>query len=154
MVDAFKELTEDERELMYKAPVLVCILIAGADGKIDRKEIQQSITTISQNKERRLALSDFFADISNDFEDKIKILIQNYPYESTQRNPLIVEELTRVNQIWSKLDQKFADYYYNMLLELAQKVASSSGGWLGIRSIGSEEAQFVNLPMIRKPSKN
>jgi hypothetical protein len=35
---------------------------------------------------------------------------------------------------------------------LAQEVASSSGGLLGIKSIGSEEARLVKLTMIKNPA--
>ena len=43
MIPEFKNLNEQEAELMQKAPILVSILIAGADGKIDNKEVRQAI---------------------------------------------------------------------------------------------------------------
>jgi hypothetical protein len=152
-VKAFEKLTEEEKDLMLKTPVLVCILIAGADGEIDRNEIKQAISIVSKNKDRKTLLSEYFAEVSSDFEDKLKVILQSYPYESTQRNPLIEHELSRVNLIWPKLSKDFAENFYNMLLELALKVASSSGGWLGFRSVDNQEARYVKLPMLSKPSK-
>jgi hypothetical protein len=40
-----------------------------------------------------------------------------------------------------------------MLKELALKIASSSGRWLGLNAVGSEEEQYVELTMIQPLSK-
>jgi hypothetical protein len=153
MIEPFKGLDEKEQEYFLKVPFLVCMLIAGADGDIDRKEIREAITVTQKSQKSKNIWGDYFAEVSNDFEDKLKVLIQNYPYESTQRNPIIVEELAAINKVWPKLEPNFAKNFYLMLLELAQKVASSSGGWLGIKSIGAAEAQYVKLSMISDPGK-
>jgi len=137
---------------MLRAPILVCILVAGADGHIDRKEIKEAIAVARKQKESASVLSAFFTIMAEDFEDKIKILIQSYPYESTQRTPLIVEELQGLNQLWTKLDRAFADAYYKMLKNLASRIASSSGGLWGIKTVTQEEARYVALPMIADPS--
>jgi hypothetical protein len=149
----FRRLEPRESEFMLKAPVLVCILIAGADGTIDRKEIQEAISIASKNKEIKGILSEYFNEVSNDFEDKLKILIQSYSRDSAQRESVIVEELSAINALWPKLTRDFSVSFYAMLLDLAAKVASSSGGWLGIKSVGSQEAKYVKLTMINDPSK-
>lgn len=43
MIKELERLKEGEVELMLKSPVVLCILIAGADGTIDRKEIKEAI---------------------------------------------------------------------------------------------------------------
>jgi hypothetical protein len=149
----FRKLESQESEFMLKAPVLVCILIAGADGTIDRKEIQEAISIASKNKEVKGVLSEYFHEVSNDFEDKLKILIQSYSRDPVQRESVIVGELSAINTLWPKLNKDFASSFYAMLLDLAAKVASSSGGWLGIKSVGAQEAKYVKLPMINDPSK-
>jgi len=152
MIKEFDNLTDSETELMLKAPVLVCILIAGADGTIDKKEIKEAIA--QTQKKTKASLAGYLKEVSQDFEDKIKILIQSYPYESTQRNPILIEELGQLNRIWKKLDKGFAVQVYHMLKELAQKIASSSGGLWGLKTVANEEAKFLLLPMISDPSKN
>lgn len=132
--------------------MLVCILIAGADGKIDKKEINQAMIFAEKKQRRSLSsVSVLFREISKDFEDKLKSLIQSFPYEATQRNPLIVEELAEINQILRKIDPSFAQEYYKTLLSIAESIATSSGGLLGYNSIGSEEAHFIKLSMIKDP---
>ncbi len=153
MVPELDKLTASEVELVYKSPMLVCILIAGADGKIDRKEIKEALSFAEKRHRTSISsVSVFFKEISKDFEDKLKSLIQSYPYEATQRNPLIVEELTGLNQIWFKVESSFAQEFYKTLLRIAESIASSSGGLLGYKSIGLEEARYVKLSMLKDPS--
>ncbi|MFZ6012261.1 MAG: hypothetical protein ACOYXT_18105 [Bacteroidota bacterium] len=152
MINEFHKLNEQEIELMLKLPILVCILIAGADGNIDKKEIREAIAFVQKNKKSKLET--YFREVALDFEDKVKITIQGYPYESTQRNPLVIHELSEVNNVWSKLDRNFAKAIYDAMKEVATRIASSSGGLLGIRSVGSQEAKYLELPMISDPLKN
>ena len=91
--------------------------------------------------------------MAEDFEDKLKVLIQSFPPKAAQREPIIVDELTHLNQIFSKIDRQLASEFYQSLLEIARKTAESSGGLLGLKSVGEEEARFVNLPMIKNPAQ-
>ncbi len=138
---------------MLKAPILVCILIAGADGKIDRKEIKEAITIAGKQARSRYVLSNYLKYASADFEDKIMILKQGYPRDSGERAAIIVNELSTLNTILPKLGKSFSIQFHSMLKELATKVASSSGGWLGISAVGSEEAQYLELKMINDPAQ-
>jgi hypothetical protein len=153
MVDELARLKDSEAELMLKAPILLCILIAGADGTIDRKEIKEAINVTARKKDKSI-LDSYFREVSQDFEDKFKILLQSYPYESTQRNPILIEELSQLNPILKKLDRLFSKPFYDMLKELAEKIAGSSGGFWGMMSVGSQEAKYIHLPMLEDPSKN
>jgi hypothetical protein len=153
MIPELDRLTGSEAELIYKTPILVCILIAGADGKIDKKEINQAMSFAEKKHRRSLSsVSVLLKEISTDFEDKLKSLMQNYPYEVTQRNPLIVEELASINQVLRKIDPAFAQEYYKTLLSIAESIATSSGGLLGYNAIGSEEARYIKLSMIKDPA--
>ena len=153
MIPEFQTLTDSETELMLKAPILVCILIAGADGDIDRKEIKEAIAIVRKEKKNHTLLSGFFREMAEDFEDKIKILIQSYPFELSKRTPIIIEELKNLNVLWKKIDPEFSIAYYEMLRSISERIASSSGGLWGIKTVGSEEAQYLHLPMINDPAK-
>jgi hypothetical protein len=39
MIPVFDKLSDSEIDAMLRAPLVACILIAGADGNVDRKEI-------------------------------------------------------------------------------------------------------------------
>lgn len=153
MIRAFDKLNDSEIEVMLRAPVVVCILIAGADGKIDRKEILEAIDVARENADRaKASLQDYFKIMEEDFEDKLKVVIQSLPANVEERNQLINEELTQLNSIWPKLDKTFASEFYATLLDLTKKIASSSGGLLGIKSVGDEEARYIDLPMVKNPT--
>lgn len=151
MTTELSKLSSGEQELMVKAPLLVCILIAGADGNIDRKEIKKAINIVQKKQKGFDPVAGLFKELAQDFEDKLKIIEQGYPYEATQRTPLISEELAGLNHVLPRLPQSYAKGYYEMLLMLAREVASSSGGLLGMKSIGSEEAKLIKLAMIQNP---
>ncbi len=152
MIKELESLKEREVELMLKAPVVLCILIAGADGTIDRREIKEAINVTVKKKDKTI-LDNYFKEVSQDFEDKLKILLQNYPYQSAQRNPILIQELSELNPILKKLDKSFSKPFYDMLKELAQKIAGSSGGLWGMMSVDSEEAKYIQLPMLDDPAK-
>ena len=152
MIKERESFEESEVQLMLKAPVVLCILIAGADGTIDRKEIKEAINVTVKKKDKTI-LDNYFKEVSQDFEDKLKILLQNYPYQSAQRNPILIRELSELNPILKKLDKSFSKPFYDMLKELAQKIAGSSGGLWGMMSVDSEEAKYIRLPMLDDPAK-
>jgi hypothetical protein len=151
MIPEFENLDDREVEIMFKAPILVSLLIAGADGNIDRKEIREAITIAGKQVRSRMVISGYLQLAAEDFEDKMMILQQSYPSQANERQVRIIGELEELNKILPKLNKSFAIEFYNMLKELASKVATSSGGWLGLNSVGSEEAQHLKLSMINNP---
>lgn len=152
MIEELKNLTNNEKEIMYKVPILVSILIAGADGTIDRSEIKQAVS-LSKTKQSkaRPGLINYYKEAGQDFEDKLKIMMQQYPVSAQERNPLIIDELKTLNDILPKLDSKFAVEFYESIRDMAKKIAESSGGVLGYMAVGYEESKLIGLDMIKKP---
>jgi hypothetical protein len=151
MFSEFSHLTISERELVFKAPLLVCILIAGADGKIDSKEVSEAIGIARDRDWVKANLNNYYREVSQDFEDKIKVLIQSYPHEPGPRNEVISRELNALPPLWKKLGNDFSSALYASLRYVAQRIAMSSGGFL--RKISPEEASLIDLPMISEPPK-
>ncbi|MEK6783097.1 MAG: hypothetical protein AABY93_15460 [Bacteroidota bacterium] len=153
MIAEFDVLSAAEVELMLKAPILVCILVAGADDNIDEAEMREAIHLAKKKStQSQPGLIEFYSIVAQDFEDKLKVVIQSFPIEATQRNPLITEELSQLNVVLPRLATSFSIPFYKSIREIARKVAESSGGIFGISSIGSEEATWVDLPMVKSPS--
>lgn len=155
MLKSLQKLSAPEVETLSRAPLLVCLLIAGADNKIDDKEIKGAVrlATNQRGKGRsKDSLGQFYDTITEDFEDKFKIIMSAFPSETEQRNPMLLEELGRLNKIFPKIDKSFARDYYQCLLRIARKIAESSGGLLGIHSVGEDEGKFLDLPMIKNPA--
>ena len=151
MLKELERLSVSELEQLVKAPLLVCILIAGADNEIDNKELKGAIELAKKGK-AKASISEFYKMATEDFEDKLKIILQGLPFESTRRNPLLIDELSKLNSILRKIDKKFATDFYVSLLYIAKKIAESSGGVLGMKSVGDEEMELISLSMIKDPS--
>ncbi len=153
MIYQLENLAPSEADLLLRAPLLVCILIAGADNDIDKKEIKSAIELANtRQKKSKSGMMEFYKNVAEDFEDKLKILIQSYPYEATQRNPLITLDLQELNSVLPKIERGMAVEFYTTLRDIAKKMAESSGGLLGLKSIGPEEAKYILLPMIKDPA--
>ena len=152
MIQEFEKLSNGEIEVMMRAPIVVCILIAGADGTIDKKEIKEAITITSKQAKSRYLLREYLKYVGEDLEDKIRVLKQSYPRDAKERSSVLVSELAGLNSILPKISHSFASEFYAMLKELAEKIASSSGGWLGLNAVDSEEEKYVHLAMIQLPS--
>ncbi|MDH5381937.1 MAG: hypothetical protein OEW75_13850 [Cyclobacteriaceae bacterium] len=153
MIVEFEVLEQEDIDLLLKTPLYVSILIAGADGKIDKNELNEaiSLSKIKQTKARK-ELIEYYKEVGNHFEDKLKVLINSLPSGHEQRNKFISDELTKVGTILTKIDNHFAKELYVSLKDMAKKVAEASGGILGYMSVGYEESKFVDLKMIKDPS--
>ena len=65
MIPEFEPLREDEIEVVVKAPVYVAILIAGADGNIDKSERKEAINIA--RKRLWVMFASFLAGYAADF---------------------------------------------------------------------------------------
>ena len=154
MIPEFDSLSSNEVELMHKAPMLVCILIAGADGRIDQSEISKAISLASKRYvSGKSRLAEFYNEVGSDFEDKLKIVIQGFPVKEKERAPKVIAELTGLNPIVKRLDKQFSIEFYKSLKEIALEIAKSSGGMLGMKKVGQKEAHYLALDMIKDPSQ-
>ena len=153
MINYLDPLSEEEKLFLQKAPVLVAILIAGADNKIDKSEIKEALR-ISRYKpiKARILLKDFYSSIGDEFEYNLIEEIASLPREARKRTPVIVEELKKLNSILPKLDRKFAIQFYESMKDIAEKIAKASGGVLGYISVDYEESKLMELKMIKNPA--
>ena len=154
MISQFEDLNQEELELMYSLPINVSVLIAGADGKIDSVEIKKAVSLAGLKKKKaRKDLLDYYNQVNVDYEDKIKMTIANLPSGHKEREKLLIEELTKVNDVFPKIDKAFATKLYASLKENAKHIAEASGGVFGYMSVGYEESRLIDLKMIKDPSK-
>jgi len=154
MIKEFENLREEEVEILLKAPVLVSILIAGADGNIDKAETKEAIA-IARGKQSRAReqLVEYYKLVGDTFEDRFTEMLKKLPVKPEERNPMIIVELKRLNRILPKIEKNFAVKFYASLKDLAKKIAEASGGVLGYLSVSYEEAKLMELNMINDPSK-
>lgn len=154
LVSRFGDLTKEEQDLMFSAPALVSILIAGADDNIKEVELQVARDlAVYKSKTSEPYLRRFFEIASEDIGEKIDELIAELPGKASHRNPIIIKELKKINNILQRINFEFADQFYVALKDIARHVAESTGGILGYMSINNEEAEALNnLKMIFRPT--
>ncbi|WP_235295899.1 tellurite resistance TerB family protein [Portibacter marinus] len=145
----FKNISKEEYEMLQEAVFDVTILIAGADGEIDpnEKEWADKITHIRTYTGPEV-LRQFYAEIDGYFEKHLDDKIKKLPQHVEKRNVKLATSLRNINPILAKLPQDVAATYYESLRTLATHVARASGGILRVWAISSEEAAWVELPMI------
>lgn len=154
MVEEFKTLRDDEIEVLLNAPVLVSVLVAGADDKIDKDEIAQAVEIANSKQARaREQLIEYYREVGKDFQSKFESYVKELPDNADSRSEIITTELRKLNHILPKLDRNFAIKLYASLKEMAKKVAEASGGILGYMSVSYEEAKLMELQMIEDPEK-
>ncbi len=154
MIQEFEILSQSERELMYSLPVYVAVLIAGADGDIDKREVARANNLANDKlKNARKDLIPYYNQANEDFEDKLKMAIANLPSGTKERQKVLVEKLKESNDIFAALPKKYAIALYASLKEIAKKIAEASGGVFGYMAIDFEESRLIELKMIKDPSK-
>jgi len=154
MILEFEQLNEDERNTMFSLPIYVSVLIAAADGKIDSTEIKKAISLSGlKTLKARKELLEYYTIVNTDYEDKFKMTVANLPSDHKEREEQLIVNLSKVNDIFPKLDQPFAVKMYASLLDIAKHIAEASGGVFGYMSIGYEESKLVELKMIKNPGK-
>lgn len=152
MISLLDHLTDEEQSKVYNAPILIAILVAGADGTIDDAELRMA-KSVSKLKKKidEENLTEYYELVGQNLEDKLKVGINRLPADPEERKSVISSELYELNSILPKVDKTFAIKYYESLKDFAMQVAKASGGLLGFKSIGNAEAELIKLEMIKNP---
>ncbi len=151
MIKEFEKLREDEVDVLMKAPVYVAILIAGADGEIDKHERREAVDIANNRQSRsREQLSEYYKKL--DFHNEFERLIDELPNGVEERNLVIIRELRKLNFILKKVDRPWAIKLHASLKDLSKKIAEASGGLMSYLTISYEEAKLMELKMLKDPA--
>lgn len=146
-IKQFDSLTETEAILLYQAPAVVTVLIAGADSTIDEEETEWASKLVNYRTfTSDPLLHEYYEHVEAQFEGNIAHLVSNWsPENGTQA---LSERLASALPVLDKLDEEFAALLKKSWRSLAKKVAEASGGLLGFGSIGAAEKALISLPML------
>ena len=154
MLNKLGYLTEEEAKEFYLVPIWVCILIAGADSKIDRSEIKKAIKLAKDKTKKEHALIiDYYKKAAQNFEVNLRGYITLMPQNDEKRIDFLVAKLDRVNYFFSKLEKELAYQLYLSFRDFAYKIAQASGGIFGLLSVSFAESKYIDLKMIKDPSE-
>lgn len=154
MLEQITQLTPEQQAQLYDAPVMITILIAGADDNFDAKERKKAneLARFKKLNPDQPQVHAFYASVEERFEDRLAHWLGEYPALAESRNPIIAKQLEQLNPILTQLSTELSTALYKSFLSWARQVAESSGGVLGYFSIGEEEKSWVALPMLHDPS--
>lgn len=152
MLYHISKLHRDEQELVKKAPLLVSILVAGADGEVDSEEINRTVQLIhTKSFSESSDIRHLYREIDHDVEPALTAILKGLPTDVVEREKRLSEELEGLNSILAKLDPQIATDFYNSLKGFALRVAQTSGGILGMGPLGHHEKEMIKLPMLKYP---
>lgn len=157
MNSRINDLSEQDRKDLVTAPVLVAMLIAGADLKIDKKE-EEWVRKLLDYKALvgDSELRGLYEEASEDFDLHFEEMLASFRREGgifkQEELDMLSDRLAGLNGILDKLDMSSASKVYDELKDIARSVAKSSGGTLGFGSISEEERRYMELPMLKNPA--
>jgi hypothetical protein len=149
MLEGFKHLAGEEIDVLIQAPVLITILVGGADGELDRDErVWTERLLRARTYSKPNLISEYYRVVAEGFLEKVEKTMAAMPGDAEERNMLISEKLGVLNLVLAKLDTHLAASLYKSYVSLAQETAKASGGFLRIGSVSAAEHQWVKLPML------
>ena len=149
MLNNLYQLNEEEKQELFDAIPVITLLIAGADGKIEKEELEGSekITKIRGYSGHEV-MQEFYDKIGEDYTERLQRWLKVIPQDTAGRTAHLSARIEKLNPILAKLDQEWGARMYDSLTSFAKHVAKASGGILGFGSISKEEAALIDLPML------
>jgi hypothetical protein len=150
MIENFANLNEIEFNKLKAAIAQITILIAGADGKIDKEEAEwaKKVTEIRSYKMHN-DIKPYYQEVGKTYVEDMNAMLQELPTDYLEREKILISNLSELNQILPKLDEQIAARLYQSFKSFANHVAKASGGFMGFFSVDSRESELMQLSMIK-----
>ena len=142
-------LSEEQFDVTKKAITWITILIAGADGEIEKEETEwaKKIAHI-RSYHNPNELTPFYEEVGKDFSSILNNLLDQLPPGTNDRQELLIRQLSKLNNILPLLDNNLGHLLLKSYRSFAKHVAKASGGFWGFLSVGKEEDKLIDLPML------
>ena len=116
MTRQFEKLTTEERELLFKAPVLVSVLASSSFNEICKSQKIDAIKLAHLKTFTAIPLLlPYYIEVEKIFEDQFEAAIKKYfPFDEAKRS-ILKKEMGKVNIIISKLDKEYASALHKSL---------------------------------------
>ncbi len=149
MDQILKSLSQTEITELKDAHAYITVLIAGADGNIDKHEVAWAEKIVHfRTVTGEEGFKDFHDAVDAELPNKIQELMASLPGNPKERSEIISQKLANLNPILASLPPATGFYLYKGYTTFALRIARSSGGILSFFSIGPEEKKWVGLPML------
>ncbi len=153
MIPNFENLTVLQVEQLFDGPALVALLIAGADGHVEKVEIDRALEVVHVKTFSEYSdLKEFYKELEPDFSRRFNHLLSILPIAKKERNEAIVARLIKLNDVIFLLPYNFSLHYYRSMKNYAIHIANAAGGIGGLFKISDDENQFLHLEMLKEPT--
>jgi len=127
MITQFKKLTTKERELLYKAPVLVSVLASCSFNEVNKTRKADAIKLAHLKTFTAIPLLQrYYAEVEKHFKEQFEAEIKKYfPFDEAKRSDL-KKEMDSVNHAIEKLDREYAQALHKSLERYAAHVKKST----------------------------
>jgi hypothetical protein len=131
-MDFFNNLSQEEREEIYRAPVLFAVLAAVSDdGEISQTERTDAIKlahlrTYTSPK----ILHDFYGEVDKIFEKEFDKLSQELPSEEEEQKKFLEQKIDHTKQVMKKLDRDYAIHLTQSLKSFSRHIFKSESSLL------------------------
>ena len=123
MVNQFEKLTPEERDLLFKAPVLVSVLASCSHNEVNKSQKADAIK-LAHFKTFTAAplLLPYYIEVGKTFREQFDATVNKYfPFDETNRTAL-KKEINMANLVISKLDKEYAKILFKSLEKYAKHV--------------------------------
>ena len=110
MVKQFETLTEEEQELLLRAPVLVSVMSSCSYNNVNHLKKEDAIKLSHINTfTADPMLIPYYKEVEKNFKEKFEATVAKYfPFDHEKRQELL-NEINQVSAVIGKLDLKFAN---------------------------------------------
>ena len=144
ILSSIGKLSDEDQDLLYKAPAIVTIMIAGADKDIDKKEEIRARKLVNYRTfTSDLFLHDYYEAVNSRFEHDFHELLAAWSPETGAK--AMSNALAEVGKVVAKMPEDHAESLKTSLRSLATKVAEADGGFLHMGGISIEERELLDL---------
>ena len=123
MIKQFEKLTTEERSLLYKAPVLVSVLVSCSFNEVNKYQEADAIKLAHLKTFTAIPLlRPYYGEVEKTFKEQFETAIKRFfPFDEVNRNEL-KGEINKVNLVIGKLDKEYAHALYKSLEGYANHV--------------------------------
>lgn len=127
MIKQFEKLTHEERELLFKAPVLVSVLATCSFSRVNKAQKADAIKLAHLKTFTAIPLLlPYYSEVEKTFKEQFEIAIKKYfPFDDAKRNDL-KREIDMVNVVIGKLDKEYAYALHESLEGYARHVKKAN----------------------------
>ncbi len=131
MIKQFEKLSNEEKELMLQAPILVSVLASSSNHEISKSEKADAIKMAHMKTfTADPLLLEYYKEVEKDFNSYFDSVEKKYtPFNDTNKEAL-KEQIDLVNKVISKLDEEYAKTLHRSLSGYAEHVKKAGRGLL------------------------